>query len=594
MRRSGLSIRDDGDVATAESEVRPSEGVRPDRLLPSRAADPVSRLKPSLSSSSGWITTAAALLAVLPYLYDLARTLLDEGHGVQWGDGALEALATRDVWRWHQVLGPYSRYGWHHPGPALFYWLALPDRLLGSGGPGIEVGIILLNGAAAGAIVLVLGRHWGPWLAVWASACVSLLHVVLGGAIWRDLWNPYVVIMPMALLVVLAADAATGRVASWCWALVVASFTIQTHVSTAPAAVVLLALSLAGLVWGWRARRRFELSVRWAGAGLVVAALLWVPPLIDAVRHHPSNLSLMVKFFRARHPVHSLFEAARTSLSSVSVVIFGRQGSPATVVIRSTSTLVVSTLGLLLLIVMIIAIAWLGLRHGSRLGLWLMSLSVIGFVVATFAGTRVVGDIAQYLTIWQVCLPITLLLALGAVILRENRPANRSRPQAVHAPPQPTPLLRLAQATSITAALGALICASIAISQESALASPTHYPGYPPPGEVSQATYLVRTALRPSDRVVRLTITTQSAWPTVAGVALELERGGRRTTEVATPGSGVDAILLFGANRRPSGHEDVDVEFQQTGPDEVQGTPARGRPLGSLGSLIAFINRPAP
>ena len=104
----------------------------------------------------------------------------------------------------------------------------------------------------------------------------------------------------------------------------------------------------------------------------------------------------------------------------------------------------------------------------------------------------------------------------------------------------------------------------------------------------------VRSALRPSDRVVRLTIATQSAWPTVAGVALELERGGRRTTEVATPGYGFDATVLFGLNRRPTGREDVDVEFERIGPNEVQGAPAHGQPLATLGSLVLLINRRAP
>jgi hypothetical protein len=40
-------------------------------------------------------------------------------------------LRTRDVGTVHTPLvGAYSRYGWNHPGPLLFYVLALPYRVL--------------------------------------------------------------------------------------------------------------------------------------------------------------------------------------------------------------------------------------------------------------------------------------------------------------------------------------------------------------------------------------------------------------------------------------------------------------------------------
>ena len=587
MDRSGLSTRAADDVTIERPPDAALDGDGADEADQEPAGGSTKTGRPP-GLSAGWITAAAALLAVLPYLYDAGRALIDGGHGVLWGDGALEELATRDVWRWHQLLGPYSRFGWHHPGPALFYWLALPDRLLGSGGPGTEIGIILLNGAAAAAIVVLLGRRWGHWLAVWAAGCVLLLHLILGGAIWRDTWNPFAVIMPMTLMVVLAADGATGAVASWCWALVAGSFAVQTHISTGAVVVVVLAASLGGLVWMWRTRRGVQWAAWWASAGLALAILMWIPPLIDAVRHHPSNLSLILKFFTARHPVHSLFEATRTSLTAASTVFLGRHGSLGDVVIRSTGALV---LGTVLLLAVIIATSWVGIRRGSRLGLWLMCLSVIGIAVAVLSGTRVVGDIAQYLVIWQASFAITLLLGLGAAVLTPEPSAVPLRRHSSHHASAGSLGVRVA---SIIAAAGTVAAAAVAVGQQAALAGPTSFPGYAPPGEDRMASDAVRSALRPSDRVVRLTIATQSAWPTVAGVALELERGGRRTTEVATPGYGFDATVLFGLNRRPTGREDVDVEFERIGPNEVQGAPAHGQPLATLGSLVLLINRRAP
>src|SRR5687767_5787442 len=41
------------------------------------------------------------------------------------GDGAALELGTLHAAAGTQLLGPYSRFGWNHPGPAFFY-LALP------------------------------------------------------------------------------------------------------------------------------------------------------------------------------------------------------------------------------------------------------------------------------------------------------------------------------------------------------------------------------------------------------------------------------------------------------------------------------------
>ena len=46
------------------------------------------------------------------------------------------------------LVGPYSRYGWNHPGPLVFYALVLPYRALGSEGTGLLAGALLLNASA--------------------------------------------------------------------------------------------------------------------------------------------------------------------------------------------------------------------------------------------------------------------------------------------------------------------------------------------------------------------------------------------------------------------------------------------------------------
>ena len=47
-------------------------------------------------------------------------------------DQALIELQIRDIGHHPVLLGPYSRFGWFHPGPTLYYLLWLPYRLTGS------------------------------------------------------------------------------------------------------------------------------------------------------------------------------------------------------------------------------------------------------------------------------------------------------------------------------------------------------------------------------------------------------------------------------------------------------------------------------
>ena len=57
-------------------------------------------------------------------------------------DYAYTELLTRDVGHHPVLTGLYSRTDWNHPGPTLFYLLALPYRLTGSASIGIHVGAL--------------------------------------------------------------------------------------------------------------------------------------------------------------------------------------------------------------------------------------------------------------------------------------------------------------------------------------------------------------------------------------------------------------------------------------------------------------------
>ena len=167
-------------------------------------------------------------------------------HLVLYGDQALLELGARRAVHFDQLVGPYSRAGFHQPGPAVFYLLAPFVRILEPAGPGLYLGAIAINGAALIATVAFLWRRFGPLAALWAAAAIDLYCLCVGVGTLREPWNPYLVVAPMVLFVVLWAAGITGTSGAAVWAMVVGSYEVQTHIATAVFVVAMSAI-LAGV-----------------------------------------------------------------------------------------------------------------------------------------------------------------------------------------------------------------------------------------------------------------------------------------------------------------------------------------------------------
>jgi hypothetical protein len=501
------------------------------------------------------------LVVILPLAFEAARTIAGGGHHVAlWGDNPLLELAARDTLRGHELLGPYSRFGWHHPGPAYFLWLALPVWVLGPAGPGVFLGATLLNLVTSAAIVAIVWRRAGGAPAAWAAACLALFFVCLTPDFLRQPWNPFVVVLPLALLLILCADAAAGHGASFFCALAVGSFTIQTHVSTLPVVAVLV--GAAGLIWvgRWRWRRRESSDPAWLGvtaAGLF--ALLWVPPVIDAFKNHPSNLTLMWRFFTAPQPRHTLADAARASVATATILPFG--ADPFAVhQSRTHAEMVAGGIGLVVLGAVVIG---LGVWRRQWLASALGAGGLVALGVGIVATTRVVDTpIYSYLVIWEAFIPVTMLIGLGIAVFG-GRTARWLRP---------TELALLAVALAVA---GWATQRDAAVPASWQLANP----------DVAASARAIEGNLGPQERVVRITIVSHDTWPMAAGIALELERAGRKTTVANT-----SAIwtVLFGSRRGTTGREQADVELYLTG-DGPAAAAAQGQPVATAGTTIVLL-----
>lgn len=260
------------------------------------------------ASADRRLLLAAVALVLVPIVGGLLAAL-----GTSWypaSDLAIIEAQTMDIPSHAPLIGVFSRFNFHHPGPAMFYAYALPYRLLGPAG--LLVGAALINAVAVVGMVLCLRRRGGRSLLVVGTAAVLVLELALAPSLIHP-WNAYVAILPFGLAILLA----------WCvwerdwWALpllvATVSFIVETHLGYALLAAWLLGTSTAGAAWAVIADRRSKRSdvpavgvapgprARVWAISAVTGVLLWLPPLIEQLTRPPGNLRLLVSHFTGQH-----------------------------------------------------------------------------------------------------------------------------------------------------------------------------------------------------------------------------------------------------------------------------------------------------
>ncbi len=281
-------------MSTIESHVPAGEGVPPEGSAPAapRSAPPGETVltAPSAPSApggrgaggaadlgpldvarwvhawSGWSSPAAravrrvappvlAVVVTLVVLWPLLATVVNL-RGGSWypaGDQALIELRTADVGKAATpLLGPYSRFGWNHPGPLEFYVLAPLYRLAGSASIGLLFGTLVVNVVAAAAAQWVAWRRGRLALVLGCGLVLALLLRSMGPTELMDPWNPYLTILPFALFLLVAWSVLDGDL--WMLPIVAltGSFLVQTHVGFTLQVAAGTLLALLGV---WRARR---------------------------------------------------------------------------------------------------------------------------------------------------------------------------------------------------------------------------------------------------------------------------------------------------------------------------------------------------
>lgn len=461
--------------------------------------------------------------------------LAQTGHDlIAWGDHAIVEGETIRAWAGHQLLGTYSRYGWHHPGPALFYWMAPWHELFGRSPAALNASVAFLNAVMVAAVVAVTGRRAGRVAALWAAALAGLYIVQQGPTLVRDFWVPHAVVFPFAALIVLTAAAATGSVELLPLVALIASFLASTDVSVAPATAVVVTAGVAVFVAlrSWRTLHRPRR--RWLAIGaatLLATALVWYPPVYQQLKPGPGNLNTLRKFFGQSAPGHTLREGIDAVSNSFSVLVGGGRHE-LDAVPASTGAHVF----LLLTLVLLVAGIVVGWRRQRMFAMALCVTALAALLAEIYAVTAIRGEVFTYLVDWSGAAAIAAWLGIGCALAPGDLRTKRISP---------------ALAIGVVAGLVAIW----GVVDQVAHASLTRDPAYDNRVEKPVALAVRRWVAAHRVKDPELLVTSPDQWPIVAGVYADRLRHGERVA--------IDPVWLwvFGEQNAPTGHEDASILF---------------------------------
>lgn len=383
--------------------------------------------KGSRSTTSARVSAALTAVALLPVLIVvITRT---GRRYVPVGDIALIDLRVRDVWsRAIPLVGPYSRLGWNHPGPAMFWLIAPLSGLTGRPAWATLVGGVLLQGVAIAALAWLAWRKGGVPLVAAALAVNGLAYGAMGPSMLLQAWNPNVTYPFLLVLLLQAWCLAEGDLVLLPFTAAVATFLVQTHVGYLPLVGVAVAFGLIGASLRTRGDdppgRGWRRPLGWSVAVLAVA---WAPVALQEIVHH-DNIRPLVRSLTGNGTKLGARNAAG---------IFGAEfhvlppwlGGHAHLDSLTRAVVPVSAKYVLIPIVVLAVGALLAWR-APRVRLPL-ALTALLFGAGLWSISRVIGGAEDYAFYWRV--PIAILVVFVACASAWYRLGLDRRPDAARA-----------------------------------------------------------------------------------------------------------------------------------------------------------------
>ncbi len=369
------------------------------------------------------------LLAVAPLIaavavYALFKGLPDVCLG--WDKAILE-IYTRHASHGTLLLGPYSRFGWNHPGPSYFYLLAPLYAISGGASSTLFFGALCINTIVVISLLAVCAWCVDAEETVffyWVLLLTAFLIQGIGIPSLCNPWNPYVTRLAFVLLIFLCATLCLGRCQALPAIAVVASFSVQTHLGSAACAVALLVSSLLlyaipslrgamGLPSTNHGNVRTSVVLT-----VIVLIIMWFLPVLEEFRASTGNLSNIYTFFRNGALRQDTFEVLVTvsrNIAFIPVMIAGAAVAPVSGVLIDEEEVLLAAIQVALLPLAY----WMAIRRRLHFGVALCVLVCIALPVAFWSVMHVRDPhIWGYMTLWITAVGFVNVVAVGGVIFQ--------------------------------------------------------------------------------------------------------------------------------------------------------------------------------
>lgn len=313
-------------------------------------------------------------------------------------DIALLEIYARDALNGHLTVGPYSRFGWHHPGPFYFYILAPFYASSGEHTAGMNAGAFVVGIASVATLVWTAARLAG-------SVMSAAILASIAGYVWHvkyliiSAWTAHVIVLPTVALLTSCAALAAGDLVALPIIVVLASFIVQTDVALVPVVAVVVAVSAAsGRSHAVRAGTGSWRPAVAASVALLMA--LWCLPAIEQIGHRPGNITALWRFFVSGGRAGQSWAAAAGAWTSMMPAMFRAELPLPSGGAFVQGSLTWPSVGAGLQVIGLVAvIVWATYRHRTEIA-WLASLCLLASAVALWSMTRIEGRILDHLVFW--------------------------------------------------------------------------------------------------------------------------------------------------------------------------------------------------
>ncbi len=243
-------------------------------------------------------------------------------------DLAANSLSVGRAKHFTQLYGPYSRYLFNHPGPAIFYFSALGEWLfydLLHAVPSPFLGQLLLSLCLVTAFFVAslnMFAHRLPpgrrWIFVSTALGLAVLHFGSTGRLssvynpfggptaFLDPWSGHSVVLPFLCLLAAGASVGSGQGRDLPW-LILAGGCLLEHISESLFVGAVGVVAYLGLLWHHASRQTTSLTWRdrllapWRAhprahaLAAVFLAVLLLPMLLDLAKGKQSNLAVILR-----------------------------------------------------------------------------------------------------------------------------------------------------------------------------------------------------------------------------------------------------------------------------------------------------------